>query len=987
MRKRKRIFAVIMSSLLLLGGSIPNIEVLAVSDDKVTSASEQGDVLKTMEQVSDISSTTPIEEQIVIVYDEPSADHIKELKISKDIVSEGESITDQVDVLAPEESADTDELIKELEKKPGVAAVSRNDVVTLTSLPNDPYIIDGTAWQFDAVGAHATWNQVSSSSTVKVAVIDSGLNMNHEDLAGRCEIGYDFVRDTSSSMTDIYGHGTNVSGLIAAAANNGKGIAGIAGSAPVKIVAYRTGGLNTKDDKLDGSYVTAALLEVARRDDIQVVNMSFGGEGTSSTREAALKKVADSGKVMVAAAGNDGNTTINYPASSDGVISVAATDSSQDRASFSNYNRYVDLCAPGDRVCTTNGSGYAIGSGTSFSAPIVAAAAAVLKCANRDLTASQIEELLINTAKDLGPSGRDNRFGHGLVQLDQALESARGIDPVKINDFSTSVPSPQYPGTEIKLSAMASGGMGSIQYKFEAAFQDTVTVLSDYSYADTCTFTPTKVGTYTLTVYARDSAGSEAQVSKGFSINRNTYKIIDFHAGHNSPQNIGTNIYLYAEGTGPGEPVYKFTVSSDKGTTVIKDYSETVVANYIPAETGTYTFRVYLKDAQDPDSSAVSASMEFTILDTLLVEYLNHPIYPPQEAGTSISLASMGSGGSGEYEYCFTATVNGITTMLQDYSPERFTIWTPQEPGLYILTVYIKDSSGEIASASREYEITIKKPAARLDTSYSMYPPGAWIGNTVSLSSHSSGGVGTLFHKFTVIPQNGEEMVLSDYSTASTVQWKPEKTGTYLLKLYVKDENHTITTDEQEFTITIPDEVPFADVRSGDWFFDPAAYVWHTGIMTGLDQTVFGPGQDLGRGQFATILYRMELSPDTSYIPVYPDVQDDGSFYSIPAVWAYEANVITGYANGNFSPADPMTREQLATMMYRYSKYKGYDTSAKISLANFPDYGKVSGFAKEAVEWAVAEGIISGDQGNLNPQGIAARAVTATIIMRFMESR
>lgn len=984
MKKGTRIFAAFFASLVLCG-SVPFAEVTASGNETDFAGAEQEDILETMEQVADISSETPVEEQIVIVYDEPSKDNVKQLGIAEDTVLEGESITDQVDVLTPEESVNTDELIRELENRPGVAAVSRNDVVKVTSLPNDPYVIDGKAWQFEAVGADAVWNQVSIGAVVKVAVIDSGLNMNHEDLTGRCEIGYDFVRETSASMTDIYGHGTNVSGLIAATANNGKGIAGITGSAPVRIVAYRTGGLDTKDDKLNGSYVTAALLEVAKRDDIQVVNMSFGGESTSSTRETALKKVADSGKIMVAAAGNDGNSTINYPASSEGVISVGATDSDNNRASFSNFNRYVDLCAPGARVCTTNGSGYAIGSGTSFSAPIVAAAAAVLKCANPALTASQIEEVLIDTAIDLGASGRDNSYGHGLIQLDKALESAKGINPVKITDFHASVPSPQYPGTEIELSVSASGGMESIQYRFEAEFQDKVTVLSDYSYADTCTWTPTKVGTYTLTAYAKDSAGSVVHVSRSFTIKQNTYKITDFHAGHHSPQNIGTHIYLYAEGEGPGEPVYKFTVTSDKGTAVIQDYSDSTVADYTPAETGIYTFRVYLKDAGDADSGAVSASMEFTILDTLLVEYFNHQSYPPQEVGYDIRLTSMGSGGTGEYEYCFTASVNGTTTMIQDYGPERSVIWTPDEPGIYTLTVYIKDSSGEVVSASKEYEITINKPTAGLDPLYS--PPEAWIGSAIPLLSRSYGGVGTLLHKFTVTPQNGREIILKDYSTTDRVYWKPEKTGIYLLKLYVKDENNTVAMDEIKFIISIPEEVPFTDVKKGDWFFDSAAYVYHMNIMTGLTGTTFGPGQNLARGQFATILYRMDGSPDIPYIPIYPDVQDNGAFYSVPAVWAYVTGVITGYADGSFSPSDPMTREQLATMVYRYSKYRGYDTSAKASLWGFPDQGRVSAFAREAMEWAVAEGIISGDQGKLNPQGIAARAVTAAIIMRSMESR
>lgn len=179
--------------------------------------------------------------------------------------------------------------------------------------------------------------------------------------------------------------------------------------------------------------------------------------------------------------------------------------------------------------------------------------------------------------------------------------------------------------------------------------------------------------------------------------------------------------------------------------------------------------------------------------------------------------------------------------------------------------------------------------------------------------------------------------------------------------------------------------LPYKDVKPGVWYHEAVTYVYDNGIMTGFANGNFGPADNLGRGQFATILYRMEENPNTEYQAIFPDVSN-GQFYSIPASWAYNTGVISGYNNGYFGPADTMTREQLATMMYRYAKHKGYNVTQKANLERYPDYRKVSSFSNEAMQWAVGVGLISGDQGKLNPQGTASRAVTSVIIQRFMKA-
>lgn len=193
----------------------------------------------------------------------------------------------------------------------------------------------------------------------------------------------------------------------------------------------------------------------------------------------------------------------------------------------------------------------------------------------------------------------------------------------------------------------------------------------------------------------------------------------------------------------------------------------------------------------------------------------------------------------------------------------------------------------------------------------------------------------------------------------------------------------------------------FDDVNAGDWHVPYVSYVLNKGIMTGKGENLFAPSENLSRAQFATVLYRIAGSPNVGYSDVFPDVPD-GKFFTMPAMWASqeEVAVITGYEDGRFAPGDMINREQMATMLYRYAEYRdskeddeadedketeAAEADKTSGLDKFPDTWQVSDFAKEAMEWAIGAGIITGDGGNLNPLGNTSRAVCATMIQRFCE--
>ncbi len=190
-----------------------------------------------------------------------------------------------------------------------------------------------------------------------------------------------------------------------------------------------------------------------------------------------------------------------------------------------------------------------------------------------------------------------------------------------------------------------------------------------------------------------------------------------------------------------------------------------------------------------------------------------------------------------------------------------------------------------------------------------------------------------------------------------------------------------------EITTTAIPGTNFDDVAADAWFTPYVEYVLNKGIMAGVGNNTFAPSETICRAQFATILHRLSGSQPVPYATLFPDVPDN-AFYTTPVLWAAQenVNVITGYENRFFGPNDPITREQLVTMLYRYAGYRNLDTKVTADLIEYPDASSVSDFAKEAMAWAVGAGIITGDQGILNPQGGSSRAVCAAMVQRFCDS-
>lgn len=179
--------------------------------------------------------------------------------------------------------------------------------------------------------------------------------------------------------------------------------------------------------------------------------------------------------------------------------------------------------------------------------------------------------------------------------------------------------------------------------------------------------------------------------------------------------------------------------------------------------------------------------------------------------------------------------------------------------------------------------------------------------------------------------------------------------------------------------------LPFADVSRTSWFYADAAFVYEKGLFSGTDSSTFSPDASMTRAMLVTVLYRLEGQPVVTGSSSFADVKS-GVYYENAVIWAADNGIVTGTGSSSFSPDEKVTREQLAAILYRYAQYRKLDTSADAKLDSFSDAGNVSAYARTALGWAVAEGLVNGASGKLMPKGSATRAQVAAIFHRFVEN-
>jgi subtilisin family serine protease len=294
--------------------------------------------------------------------------------------------------------------------------------LSILDAPNDPYY--SLQYGLELINAPKGWKYQKGSSKITIAVLDTGVDLTHPDLAGKLVAGYNFIANNDTPQDDN-GHGTGVAGICAAMTDNGTGIAGVSWGAsimPVKVL----------DASGNGSFTNAAQGIIWAADHgAQVINLSLGGYTSSSLLEDAINYALQKGVVVVAASGNGGIDMITYPARYEGVIAVGSVDQNSQRSAFSNYGPELDVVAPGSAIFSLTKLGsYGYLSGTSAAAPFTSGLAALMMSANSN-SYKKVGSQICKSSLDLGAKGFDEYYGCGLIQVDQSLKLALGIGEPK----------------------------------------------------------------------------------------------------------------------------------------------------------------------------------------------------------------------------------------------------------------------------------------------------------------------------------------------------------------------------------------------------------------------------------------------------------------------------------------------------------------------------------------------------------------------------
>lgn len=284
-------------------------------------------------------------------------------------------------------------------------------------IPNDPDF--GKQWALPKIEAPQGWDLTSGIPMVKIAILDTGIDKDHPDLSSKVDEWVNF--SSSKTSDDLYGHGTHVAGIAAAATNNNLGVAGLGWESRLLSV-------KVLDDQGIGYHSSIADgIKWAAERKVAVINLSLGGSKRSRTLEQAIKYAWNKGVVLACAAGNSGNKSPTYPAYYGDCIATAATDGDDQKTSWSSYGDWVDVAAPGDKIYSTfpnhdNKLGvkdYGYGSGTSMATPHVAGLAALLFGTDGTSTNSRVRQLIEENADEI--SGTGNYWIHGRINVHESI--------------------------------------------------------------------------------------------------------------------------------------------------------------------------------------------------------------------------------------------------------------------------------------------------------------------------------------------------------------------------------------------------------------------------------------------------------------------------------------------------------------------------------------------------------------------------------------
>ena len=475
--------------------------------------------------------------------------------------------------------------------------------------------------------------------------------------------------------------------------------------------------------------------------------------------------------------------------------------------------------------------------------------------------------------------------------------------------------------------------------------------------------TPTADGTFNFTVKATNTGGSDSKSLSitigaqtnvpvtGVSLNTSTLNLIE--------GGTGTLIATVLPDNATNK---KVTWSSNAPGVATVDSSGKVTA----VAPGTATITVTTEDGNKTATCAVTVTAATVPVTGVTLSQTQASLYCNRTPNTLALTARVAPDNATNKAVNWTSSDSAVATVDQNG------VVTAVAPGTAVITATAADGRGASASctvtvssylppANPNYRITVEATQGGTVTAD---PTAAKAGTTVTLTPVPDRGY-----------QVGTVAVTDRFGDAVAVTEQADGTYTF-----------TMPNGQVTVTVTFAEApLPFHDVTEGDWFYDAVRCAYETGLMDGVGDSLFAPNSETTRAQLVTILYRLEGEPEVSGTSGFTDVEA-GTWYADAVAWAAENGIVNGVSETEFAPGKDITREQLATILFRYTEAKGYDVSARADLSAYPDADQIQSYAAESVAWAVAEGLIQGFEDNtLRPAGNATRAQIATILMRFCE--
>ena len=440
-------------------------------------------------------------------------DHARQIVAALGVREDGVLPATGVLVLNLPEQADEAGFAHALASRPDVEFAELDRIVKPAEItPNDPWF-GSWQWYLTKVGAPAAWSTTTGDASIIIAILDTGVDGTHPDLQSKMVPGWN-VYNNNSDTRDVYQHGTVVAGTAAAASNNSQGVASIAWNCPIMPVRISA---------LDGTATYSAMangLTWAADHGARVANISYKAS-TSSTVASAANYFQSKGGVVVAAAGNE--AFFDASADNTSILTVAATDANDQLTLWTNTGNNIDLTASGTVFSTMPGGSYNSASGTSVSSPVVAGAAALVLSVKPSLSGSQVQNILKQSADDLGPTGWDTGYGWGRVNVGRAVLVASGssspssdVTPPVVGFGAPATGATVSGNVAISVSATDNTTVSSVTLSIDGAAAATDSS-SPYTFAWNTNAVPN--GSHTLTAIAVDASGNSNSVSISVIVN------------------------------------------------------------------------------------------------------------------------------------------------------------------------------------------------------------------------------------------------------------------------------------------------------------------------------------------------------------------------------------------------------------------------------------------------------------------------------------